>query len=51
MDLHGHYRYIAYGNFDAAERLLAAFEDAVEKLADMPGMGPALLLKIHASRV
>ena len=45
MDLHGHYRDIAYDNFDAAERLLAAFEDAVEKLADMPGMRPARLLK------
>ena len=45
IDLDGHYRYIAYDNIDAAERLLAAFEDAVEKLAAMPEMGPAKHLK------
>ena len=34
-----HYRFVAYDSFNAAERLLTAFDDAVEKLADIPGWG------------
>jgi toxin ParE1/3/4 len=39
-DLLGHASYIAKDSPDAAMRLLDAAEDAFEKLAAMPGMGP-----------
>ncbi len=39
-DLFGHASYIAKDNPDAAIRLLDAAEDAFQKLAAMPGMGP-----------
>ena len=45
MDLYHHYRYIARDNIDAADRLLKAYDEATDKLADMPGMGPEKQLK------
>jgi toxin ParE1/3/4 len=39
IDLLNHFLFIGEDNLDAAERFLAAAEDAITKLADMPGMG------------
>jgi toxin ParE1/3/4 len=39
LDLLQHFIYIGQNNLGAAERFLVAVEEALEKLADMPGMG------------
>ena len=39
-DLDLHFVYIGERNFEAAERFLTATEEAFEKLAEMPRMGP-----------
>jgi toxin ParE1/3/4 len=39
LDLIQHFIYIGQDNLNAAERFLTAVEEALEKLAEMPGMG------------
>jgi toxin ParE1/3/4 len=39
LDLYRHFLYIGQHNLSAADRLLAAFEEDVERLLQMPGMG------------
>lgn len=39
LDLLEHFIYIGENNLDAADRFLTAVQTALEKLAEMPGMG------------
>ena len=39
LDLLQHFIYIGHDNVEAAERFLTAAEEALEKLAALPGMG------------